>query len=149
MTVDSSDEKLSNLSNNKGIKDMLSKDEIHINTIKLGGLVDVRYLNNEIEKIPGIDNIETIRTDSNRSIPGLSFCLFFLIGLEYLVQGVGELPGVKEEEGWDHLDLEALAEIRELVRVELRWRRRAARGVGASAALACGPPATRERQTPG
>lgn len=48
----------------------------YIDTIKLGGLVDVRYLNNEVEKIPGIDNIETIRTDSNRSIPGLSFCLF-------------------------------------------------------------------------
>jgi len=48
----------------------------YINTIKLGGLIDVRYLNNEIEKIPGIESIHTVRTDVQRAIPGLSFCIY-------------------------------------------------------------------------
>jgi len=48
----------------------------YINNLKLGDTIDVRYLNNEIEKIKGIEAIETKRTDIDRSIPGLSFCLF-------------------------------------------------------------------------
>ena len=48
----------------------------YINNLKLGDTIDVRYLNNEIEKIQGIENIETLRTDLNRSTPGLSFCVF-------------------------------------------------------------------------
>ena len=37
---------------------------------------DVRYLNNEIEKISGLEEIKTVRTDTNRSIPGLSLCIY-------------------------------------------------------------------------
>ena len=48
----------------------------YINNLKLGDTIDVRYLNNEIEKIQGIEGIETLRTDLNRSTPGLSFCVF-------------------------------------------------------------------------
>ena len=48
----------------------------YINNLKLGDTIDVRYLNNEIEKIQGIESIETLRTDLNRSTPGLSFCVF-------------------------------------------------------------------------
>ena len=48
----------------------------YINNLKLGDIIDVRFLNNEIEKIQGIEAIETLRTDINRSIPGLSFCVF-------------------------------------------------------------------------
>ena len=48
----------------------------YINSLKLGDTIDVRFLNNEIEKIQGIETIETLRTDINRSIPGLSFCVF-------------------------------------------------------------------------
>ena len=48
----------------------------YINSLKLGDTVDVRYLNNELEKIQGIENIETLRTDINRSVPGLSFCVY-------------------------------------------------------------------------
>jgi len=48
----------------------------YINSLKLGATVDVRYLNNELEKIQGIENIETLRTDINRSVPGLSFCVY-------------------------------------------------------------------------
>ena len=48
----------------------------YINNLKLGDTIDVRFLNNEIEKIQGIETIETLRTDINRSIPGLSFCVF-------------------------------------------------------------------------
>ena len=40
----------------------------YINTIKLGDVIDVRYLNNEIEKIPGLEEIKTVRTDTNRSV---------------------------------------------------------------------------------
>ena len=48
----------------------------YITNIKLGDTIDVRYLNNEIEKISGLEKIETVRTDLNRSIPGLSLCIF-------------------------------------------------------------------------
>ena len=48
----------------------------YINNLKLGDTIDVRFLNNEIEKIQGIETIETLRTDINRSVPGLSFCVF-------------------------------------------------------------------------
>ena len=48
----------------------------YISNLKLGDIIDVRFLNNEIEKIQGIQNIETLRTDINKSIPGLSFCVF-------------------------------------------------------------------------
>ena len=48
----------------------------YINNLKLGDTIDVRYLNNEIEKIQGIEGIETLRTDLNRSTLGLSFCVF-------------------------------------------------------------------------
>ena len=48
----------------------------YINTIKLGDVIDIRYLNNEIEKIPGLEEIKTVRTDTDRSIPGLSLCIY-------------------------------------------------------------------------
>ena len=48
----------------------------YINNLKLGDIIDVRFLNNEIEKIQGIEAIETKRIDIDRSIPGLSFCVF-------------------------------------------------------------------------
>jgi len=49
----------------------------YINTIKLGDVIDVRYLNNEIEKIPGLEEINTVRTDrDDQSIPGLSLCIY-------------------------------------------------------------------------
>jgi len=48
----------------------------YINNLKLGDTIDVRFLNNEIEKIQGIESIENLRTDLNRSTPGLSFCVF-------------------------------------------------------------------------
>ena len=48
----------------------------YINDLKLGSTIDVRFLNNEIEKIQGIESIETLRTDLNRSTPGLSLCVF-------------------------------------------------------------------------
>jgi len=49
----------------------------YINTIKLGDWIDVRYLNNEIEKIPGLEEIKTVRTDrDDQSIPGLSLCIY-------------------------------------------------------------------------
>ena len=48
----------------------------YINNLKLGDTIDVRFLNNEIEKVQGIESIETIRTDLNRTVPGLSFCVF-------------------------------------------------------------------------
>ncbi len=48
----------------------------YINNLKLGDTIDVRFLNNEIEKIQGIESIETLRTDLNRGTPGLSFCVF-------------------------------------------------------------------------
>jgi hypothetical protein len=44
--------------------------------LKLGDTIDVRYLNNEIEKINEITEFKTVRTDLDLSIPGLSFCLF-------------------------------------------------------------------------
>ena len=48
----------------------------YINNLKLGDTIDVRFLNNEIEKIQGIESIETLRTDLNKSVPGLSLCVF-------------------------------------------------------------------------
>jgi len=48
----------------------------YISNLKLGDVIDVRFLNNEIEKIQGIEAIETRRTDIDRGIPGLSFCVF-------------------------------------------------------------------------
>ena len=49
----------------------------YINNIKLGDVIDVRYLNNEIEKIPGLEEIKTVRTDlDDRGIPGLSLCIY-------------------------------------------------------------------------
>ena len=48
----------------------------YINTIKLGDVIDIRYLNNEIEKIPGLEELKTVRTDTDRSIPGLSLCIY-------------------------------------------------------------------------
>jgi len=48
----------------------------YVNGLKLGDVIDVRFLNNELEKIQGINSIETIRTDLDRGIPGLSFCVF-------------------------------------------------------------------------
>lgn len=48
----------------------------YTNSLKLGDTIDVRFLNNELEKIQGIENIETLRTDINRSVPGLSFCVY-------------------------------------------------------------------------
>ena len=53
----------------------------YIENLKLGSTIDVRFLNNEIEKIPHIKSIKTVRTDidSNvkiNSVPGLSLCVF-------------------------------------------------------------------------
>ena len=48
----------------------------YIKGLKLGATVDVRYLNNEIEKINELIEFKTTRTDINSSVPGLSFCLF-------------------------------------------------------------------------
>jgi hypothetical protein len=48
----------------------------YIQNLKLGDTIDVRFLNSEIEKIQGIETIETLRTDINRTVPGLSFCVF-------------------------------------------------------------------------
>ena len=49
----------------------------YINNLKLGDIIDVRFLNNEIEKIQGIEAIETLRVDKpNNPVPGLSFCVF-------------------------------------------------------------------------
>ena len=51
----------------------------YINGLKLGDIIDVRFLNNELEKIQGISSIETTRTDlglDKRTVPGLSFCVF-------------------------------------------------------------------------
>jgi len=48
----------------------------YVNGLKLGDVIDVRFLNNELEKIQGIKSIETRRTDLDRGIPGLSFCVF-------------------------------------------------------------------------
>jgi len=48
----------------------------YVNGLKLGDIIDVRFLNNELEKIQGISSIETTRTDLERSVPGLSFCVF-------------------------------------------------------------------------
>ena len=49
----------------------------YVDSIKLGGLIDVRYLNNELEKIVGIEKIETVRTDVEGSgVPGVNLCIF-------------------------------------------------------------------------
>ena len=48
----------------------------YINNLKLGSLIDVRFINNEIEKISGIKEIRTVRTDIKRFIPSLSFCIY-------------------------------------------------------------------------
>ena len=49
----------------------------YVDSIKLGGLIDVKYINNEIAKIPGIEKIETVRTDiDGPPVPGISLCLF-------------------------------------------------------------------------
>ena len=48
----------------------------YIDSIKLGGTIDVRYLTNLIEEIPYITKIETYRTDLERAISGLSLCIF-------------------------------------------------------------------------
>ena len=48
----------------------------YINNLKLGDVIDVRFINNEIEKIKGIESIKTVRTDINRDVPNISLCLF-------------------------------------------------------------------------
>ena len=48
----------------------------YIKKLKLGGTINVRDLNNDIESIPGIIDFTTIRTDSDISIPGLSLCIY-------------------------------------------------------------------------
>ena len=50
----------------------------YINNIKLGDVIDVRFLNNELEKIPGIESIGMTRTDQPERgiLPGLSLCIF-------------------------------------------------------------------------
>jgi len=48
----------------------------YIKGLKLGDTIDVRYLNNEIEKIDGILEFKTWRTDINKGVPGLSFAVF-------------------------------------------------------------------------
>ena len=48
----------------------------YVKGLKLGDIIDIRYLNNEIEKINGIVQFNTVRTDINRGVPGLSFAVF-------------------------------------------------------------------------
>lgn len=48
----------------------------YINKIKLGDTLDVRAITGEIESIPYIQKIETVRTDVNKAVPGLSLCMF-------------------------------------------------------------------------
>ena len=49
----------------------------YIKGLKLGATIDIRYLNNEIEKIDELLEFRTVRTDKpNSRVPGLSFCLF-------------------------------------------------------------------------
>ena len=48
----------------------------YIKGLKLGDTIDIRYLNNEIEKIDELLEFKTVRTDLGDSVPGLSFCLF-------------------------------------------------------------------------
>ena len=48
----------------------------YIKSLKLGDVIDARYLNNEIEKIDGIISFETYRTDLKKGTPGLSFCIY-------------------------------------------------------------------------
>ena len=48
----------------------------YIKNLKLGSVIDVRYLNNEIEKIQDILEFKTARTDVGIAVPGLSFCIY-------------------------------------------------------------------------
>ena len=48
----------------------------YIKGLKLGDTIDVRSLNNEIEKIDGILEFKTWRTDINQGVPGLSVAVF-------------------------------------------------------------------------
>jgi len=49
----------------------------YIKKLKLGGTINVRDLNNDIESIPGIIDLTTVRTDNdNIRIPGLSLCIY-------------------------------------------------------------------------
>jgi hypothetical protein len=48
----------------------------YIKKLKLGGTINVRDLNNEIEGIPGLVDFKTTRTDTGVEIPGLSLCIF-------------------------------------------------------------------------
>jgi len=48
----------------------------YIKKLKLGGTINVRDLNNDIEGIKGLVDFSTVRTDTNVSIPGLSLCVY-------------------------------------------------------------------------
>jgi len=48
----------------------------YIKELKLGGTINVRDLNNDIEGIKGVVDFKTVRTDSDVEIPGLSLCIY-------------------------------------------------------------------------
>ena len=48
----------------------------YIKNVKLGGTINVRDLNNEIQAIDGLIDFHTKRTDTDEKLPGLSFCIF-------------------------------------------------------------------------
>ena len=62
--------------NSKSTKATITKDKKGNPTQFSMGISITLKINNEIEKIQGIESIETLRTDLNRSTPGLSFCVF-------------------------------------------------------------------------